>query len=63
MKSLRGLKNKTTDKDLAKDPTTTCQVNFGAHGLKVQETIFIIKILGTESWSRSRLFGFTRRGW
>lgn len=25
MKSLRGLKNKTTDKDLAKDPTTTCQ--------------------------------------
>ena len=40
MKSLRGLKNKTTDKDLAKDPTTTCQVNFGAHGLKFQETIF-----------------------
>ena len=59
MKSLRGLKNKTTDKDLAKDPTTTCQVKSGAHGLKVQETIFIIKILGTESWSRSRLFGFT----
>lgn len=40
MKSLRGLKNKTTDKDLAKDPTTTCQVNFGAHGLKFQETKF-----------------------
>jgi len=37
MKSLRGLKNKTTDKDLAKDPTTTCQVNFAAHELKVQE--------------------------
>ena len=44
MKSLRGLKNKTTDKDLAKDPTTTCQVrfvHFDAQGVKVQETIFI----------------------
>lgn len=38
MKSLRGLKNKTTDKDLAKDPTTTCQV-------KTQKSLTVYLIL------------------